>query len=70
MMTMVPPHKAYQHLTERLRLDNPALTVTLCGLDYDDVYEPVIYHHRTGYDPSDGPACERCADAADKLQNG
>lgn len=69
-MDFVPPHKAHQHLTSDLRLDNVAETVTLCGYGYEDIFEPVIYHHRTGFDPNGGPACAQCADKADAIQNG
>jgi hypothetical protein len=63
MMKFVPPSKAFQHLTDGQR-------VTLCGYDFEDIYEPVVYDHRDGFDPNGGPACARCADAADRIQNG
>jgi hypothetical protein len=70
MIAFVGPAKAYQHLTDDLRLDNPALVVTLCGYGLADIFEPVVYHHRTGFDRDGGPACAKCADRADDIQNG
>ena len=70
MTDFVQPSKAYQHLTDDLRLDNPAEVVTLCGYGLADIFEPVVYHHRAGFDPSGGPACAPCADKADAIQSG
>lgn len=68
-MTFVSPINAFQHLTARFP-KNLANTVTLCGRGMEDIYEPVVYEHKQGFDPNGGPACARCADAADRLQNG
>jgi len=60
----VRPFYADQHLTR------DAGRSTLCGLDRIDVREDIPFRdHREGFLP-DIDACERCADAADRLQNG
>lgn len=69
-MEFVPPSKAYQHLTRDLRMDNPAEVVTLCGFGLADIFEPVVYEDKQGFDPDGGPACAKCADEADRIQNG
>lgn len=57
----------------RQHLNQHGRQVTLCDLPFSllDGSEPV-YDHRDGFDPRLDmlPACQTCADAADRLQNG
>lgn len=64
----------------RQHLNQHGQPVTLCELPFSPVpggltllhrSEPV-YDHRDGFDPRPGklPACQTCADVADRLQNG
>lgn len=64
-MEFVKPFYADQHLTR------DGGKSTLCWVDREDVRADIPFHdHREGYRPDGGPACERCADEADRIQNG
>lgn len=64
MTTFVRPFYADQHLT------NDGGRTTLCGFERIDVRADIPFHdHREGF-VDDVPACERCADEGDRIQNG
>ena len=65
MIDFVKPFYADQHLT-----DDDGRT-TLCGLDREDVRRDIpFWRHTQGFVDAYNSACVRCADAADRIQNG
>jgi hypothetical protein len=46
--------------------------VTLCGILFDSprLKGTTVHDERDGFYPEQGPACQQCADRADRIQNG
>lgn len=61
----VGPLKASQHLNRDGKQHG------LCGYVFVSMPRTTkVYDHRDGFDPKGGPACAKCADEADRIQNG
>ena len=64
-IAFVPPHKADAHLTR------DGGRSSLCGYDRADIWQgSELIDHREGYHELIDYPCARCADVADRLQNG